>query len=60
MTVHADINNVPEDIEANGYIVARVAEDTKLWWYGIYDTEKRAREVAAELGNGIVLERSKD
>ena len=58
ITVNVDINNVPYDFggdEKYGYIVARLV-DTKLWWYGFYESFKRADEVASELGNGFVLE----
>jgi hypothetical protein len=46
---------VPDDV-GNGFIVARVSEDTSLWWFGIYETKERAKEIASEIG-GIVLER---
>ena len=36
-------------------MVARFV-DTELWYYGLYDTWERAKEVAKELGNGVVLE----
>jgi hypothetical protein len=28
----------------------------ELWYYGTYETEERANEVALELENGVVLE----
>ena len=40
-------------------MVARRDEYTsELWYYGTFDTEERAYEVARELDNGIVLERA--
>lgn len=59
MIVHADIKNIADYVKNKcGYIVARRAEeDAKLWFYGIYSTEERAREVAIEIKNGVVLER---
>lgn len=48
------VHNMPEH-GVIGYVVAR-AVDAKLWYYGLYDTSKRAHEVAEKLGNGLVLE----
>lgn len=39
---------------ASGYIVARVW-NCKLWFYGAYESEDRAEEVAKEV-DGIVTE----
>lgn len=36
-------------------MVARLV-DSELWYYGMYATWERAKEVAKELGNGVVLE----
>ena len=36
-------------------MVARIV-DNELWYYGLYDTRKRAEEVAKELGNSVVFE----
>ena len=47
------IHNIPEHYTL-GFIVARLVE-TDLWYYGVYETQERAEEVAAELGNGVVL-----
>ena len=58
ITVNVDINNVPYDFgyddQEYGYIVARLV-DSKLWWYGVYESFKRAEEVANELEKGVVL-----
>lgn len=55
---NAAIHNIDERALENhpgGYIVAR-ADGGRLWWYGIYDSETRAREIAKAEGNGIVLD----
>ena len=58
MDVHAEIRNFSESArEKSGFIVARRAEDASLWYYGIYKTADRARRVAIEIENGIVLEK---
>ena len=55
MLVEVKINNAPDGLDSeNGYEVARYV-DGKLWHYGIYESEKRARCVAEEIGNGLVL-----
>ena len=56
----AIIRNIPDDVamgKETGYIVARVLtySSTVLWYYGCYETDARATEVASELGNGVVL-----
>lgn len=38
------------------YVVARISENGELWFYGEYDDDIRANEVACELGNGIVFD----
>ena len=50
------VNNLPfHDLEK--YIVVRlVGTGTELWYYGTYDNEKYAHEVAEEIGNGFVVE----
>lgn len=53
----AIIRNIPDDVamgKETGYIVARV-DRAVLWYYGRYETDARATEVAGELGNGVVL-----
>ena len=55
--VTAKINNLFGDPEFP-YIVARRDEQTaELWWYGSYETEERAYDVAVKIGDGIVLKR---
>lgn len=55
MQVDVRINNAPDGLESRcGYEVARYVEG-KLWHYGIYESEKRAKCVAEEIGNGLVL-----
>lgn len=53
MNYTVNILNLPKEPK-EGYVVARVV-DTELWYYGTYETEERAREVALELGNGIIV-----
>lgn len=48
------IHNLPEQIGA-GWLVVRDTRDA-LWYYGTYEDEQRALEVAEDIGNGIVLE----
>lgn len=48
-----DIQNLPHNLE-NGYVVARQV-DGELWYYGTYETEERANEVATMLGNGLYI-----
>ena len=38
-----------------GFIVARLV-DCELWYYGVYETQERAEEVAEALGNGVVIQ----
>ena len=38
-----------------GFIVARLV-DGELWYYGVYETQERAEEVAQTLGNGFVIQ----
>ena len=38
-----------------GFIVARLV-DGELWYYGVYETQERAEEVAQALGNGVVIQ----
>lgn len=59
ITVKVRVLNTPSEGLDKGWMVARL--DTSygqsgLWYYGVYDTEERADEVACELGNGVVLE----
>lgn len=51
------VKNCPIDIIGSDstVMVARLV-DNELWYYGLYDTWERAKEVAKELGNGVVFE----
>lgn len=54
--LYAKVKNTPKDVK-NGWMVARRDDYTaELWYYGTYETEERAENVALELENGIVLE----
>ena len=57
LTVRTFVKNCPVSIigSESTVMVARLV-DTELWYYGLYDTWERAKEVAKELGNGVVLE----
>lgn len=48
------ILNLP-NYDLSRYVVARV-DGINLWFFGTYEDEKRACEVAKSLGNGLVFE----
>ena len=48
------IKNLPKE-KLVGFIVARQHRG-RLWFYGNYESEDRAYEIADEIGNGVVLE----
>ena len=48
------VNNCPKDCLE--YIVARWSNDSGLWFWGSWDNEKQANEVAKTIG-GIVVRR---
>ena len=48
------VNNVPEYAHHHRYWVVR-AVNGELWFYGAWDDEDRANEVAAELPNGALV-----
>lgn len=52
--VIAEIHNT-DGVIPGMYEVARLV-DGELWHYGIYESETRAKYVAKEIGNGVVLE----
>lgn len=55
--VIAEIKNMSENAkDKDGFLVVRRDDDASLWYYGLYDFEETAREVAIEIGNGLVLE----
>ena len=51
------VNNCPLSLinREETFMVARNV-DSELWYYGMYQTFERAKSVAKELENGIVLE----
>lgn len=54
--MRAEIKNLPA-YPLKHWIVARYDENTKaLWFYGSWDEKPEADRVAAELGNGMVVE----
>ena len=48
------VNNVPEYAANYMYWVVR-AVNGELWFYGAWNDENRANEVAAELFNGAIV-----
>lgn len=52
MTMKVKVKNVTAGEEP--YVVGRFVDD-EFWYWGRFDTEQRAKEVAEEIG-GIVLE----
>ena len=62
LNVKAFIRNIPPiERRRSGWIVARRDDFTSmLWYYGTYDTQERALDVATELDNGVVLNYEKD
>lgn len=52
----APIKYLPDQVEFEKYVVARAFE-TELWYYGTYPDEQKAKAVAEEIGNGVVLVR---
>ena len=48
------INNLPEYAIYHNYIVTSVC-DSNLWFYGVWDDEDKAYEVAEVIG-GVVIE----
>ena len=52
----AKVKNTPKIVKS-GWMVARRDDYTaELWYYGVYETEERAQNIALELENGIVIE----
>lgn len=49
-----EVNNLP-DYPLRRFTVFRLVE-CGLWFYGTWDDEDTAHEVAKELGNGLVVE----
>lgn len=48
------VMNMPREKQV-GFIVARQHRG-RLWFYGNYESEDRAYEIADEIGNGVVVE----
>ena len=53
-TFEVKVNNLEEYAFNHNYIVVRLVNG-EFWFYGAYDTEERANEVAIEIGNGGVF-----
>ena len=58
ITADIDIQNMPRNINHNYLVVRQV--DGDVWYYGQYDSEAKAKEVAIEIGNGLVIERKEN
>lgn len=57
MKAEIKINNMPDKIICRYVVVRRCDEDgLSLWYYGQYNKEEQAEEVALEIGNGFVVE----
>ena len=49
-----EVKNTPYK-KRQGFMVAR-KNGTDLWYYGTYESLAKAKRVAEELGNGVILE----
>ena len=61
MRITAIINNVPKDVQNGKYdgwfmVVRRDENNASLWYYGIYEDDQKAMDVAVKIGNGIVVQ----
>ena len=54
MSVIAEVKNVPDDVDTEGYMVVRVYEG-ELWYYGIWYNRDYAERAMSEIDNGILL-----
>lgn len=53
----AKVKNTPYDVKSRMFVVARRSKYTaELRYYGMYDDEQEAYNVALELEDGVVLE----
>ena len=48
-----NVCNTPEDMNYD-FIVARL-DKNQLWYWGSYESEEKANEVAAKLGDALVV-----
>ena len=57
LSVEVNVNNMPSNLinDGNVWLVVRVDDHGAFWYYGLYNTELRARTAASEISNGIVL-----
>lgn len=57
LKVRTFVKNCPIDIiGSDSTVMVASLVDGELWYYGLYNTWERAKEVAKELGNGVVFE----
>ena len=52
--VNIDIQNLPKTLDGN-YIVVRYC-DSKVWFYGCFDSKEKAQSAVNELPNAFVVE----
>ena len=59
VVLNVEIKNTPASLDKeHGYVVVRLDTHSgvqELWYYGTYESRKKANEAAIEIGNGIVL-----
>ena len=56
ITAKIHVSNMPPDSFGKGYMIVRRGDDASLWYFGFYQDLEKAKRVAVEIGNGIVLE----
>lgn len=57
LKTHLFVKNCPVSIiESESTVMVASLVDGELWYYGLYNTWERAKEVAKELENGVIFE----
>ena len=62
MKVEVEMRNTPTfDIPINvkGYIVARL-DNGELWYYGLFESKEKAKTIARQIGNGVVMKKGEE
>lgn len=52
------INNLPDYASEYEYLVVRNCHEDGIWFYGAYHDFEKACDVALEIGNGVVIDRT--